>query len=106
MILEKLDGFMSDVGAAMGDEVLAEAYQFYQRKNEEVATFVLHLDNHVRMARSRGTELLPDDDAVLARNSRRNLKIKPDIKKIYVKPFQSLSQQRDTVKRRLRRWPG
>ena len=64
MILEKLDQFYSDVGAKTGDEVLSEAYQFRQRENEEIAAFASRLDNHVRMARSRGTELLPDDDAV------------------------------------------
>ena len=37
IILEKLDQFYSDVGAATGDEVLSEAYQIRQRENEEVA---------------------------------------------------------------------
>ena len=63
-ILEELDQFYSDVGAATGDEILAEAYRFQQRENEEVAAFASRLDNHVRMAKSRGTELLPDEDAV------------------------------------------
>lgn len=63
-ILEKLDQFYSDVGAATGDEILSEAYQFRQRENEEVAAFASRLDNHVRIAKSRGTEILPDEDAV------------------------------------------
>ena len=63
-ILEKLDQFYTDVGAATGDEILLEAYQFWQRENEEVTAFALWLDNHVRIAKSRGTELLPDEDAV------------------------------------------
>ncbi|KAK3742406.1 hypothetical protein QZH41_020713, partial [Actinostola sp. cb2023] len=52
-ILEKLDQFYSDVGAATGDEVLAEAYRFRQRENEEVAAFASRLDNHIRMAMAR-----------------------------------------------------
>ena len=63
-ILEKLDQFYSDVGAATGDEVLAEAYRFRQRENEEVAAFASRLDNHIRMAMARGTEMLPDETAV------------------------------------------
>ena len=37
---------------------------FKQGENEEVAAFASRLDNHVRMAKLRGTELLPDEDAV------------------------------------------
>ena len=61
--LEKLDRFYSDVGAATGDELLTEAYQLKQRETEEVAAFGWRLDNR-RISQRRGTELLPDDDAV------------------------------------------
>ena len=63
-LLEKLDRFYSDVGAATGDELLTETYQFKQRETEEVAAFASRLDNRIRWAQRRGTELLPDDDAV------------------------------------------
>ncbi len=63
-LLLKLDQFYSDVGAATGDELLTEAYRFKQAENEEVAAFASRLDNQVRMAKLRGTELLPDEDAV------------------------------------------
>jgi hypothetical protein len=42
-ILGKLDQFYSDVGAATGDELLAEAYQMKQGENEEVAAFASRL---------------------------------------------------------------
>ena len=63
-LLEKLDRFYSDVGAATGDELLTEAYQLKQRETDEVAAFASRLDNRIRWAQRRGTELLPDDDAV------------------------------------------
>ena len=40
-ILGILDQFYSDVSAATGDELLAEAYQMKQGENEEVAAFTL-----------------------------------------------------------------
>ncbi len=43
-VLEKLDQFYSGVGAATGDELLAEAYRMKQEENEEVAAFASRLD--------------------------------------------------------------
>ena len=63
-ILGKLDQFYSDVGAATGDEILAEAYQMKQGENEEVAAFASRLDSRLRWAKRRGTEILPDDESV------------------------------------------
>ena len=63
-VLLKLDQFYSDVGAVTGDELLTEAYAFKQKEKEEVAAFASRLDNHVRLAKHRGTELLPDEEAV------------------------------------------
>ena len=63
-ILGKLHQFYSDVGAATGDELLAEAYQMKQGEHEEVAAFASRLDSRVRWAKRRGTEILPDDDSV------------------------------------------
>lgn len=63
-ILVKLDQFYSDVGAATGDELLAEAYKFRQGEHEEVAAFASRLDNQVRMAKLRETEILPDEESI------------------------------------------
>ena len=63
-ILGKLHQFYSDVSAATGDELLAEAYQMKQGEHEEVAAFASRLDSRVRWAKRRGTEILPDDDSV------------------------------------------
>ena len=38
--------------------------QLKQGENEEVATFASRLDNCVRWAKRRGTDLLPDDETV------------------------------------------
>ncbi|CAB4012589.1 ATP-dependent DNA helicase PIF1 [Paramuricea clavata] len=63
-ILGKLNQFYSDVGAATGDKLLAEAYQMKQGENEEVAAFASRLDSCLRWAKRRGTEILPDDESV------------------------------------------
>ncbi|XP_048578376.1 uncharacterized protein LOC125560615 [Nematostella vectensis] len=63
-LLETLDQFYSDALTATGDELLAEAYTFKQKEGEEVACFASRLDNHVRLAYVRNTELLPDESAV------------------------------------------
>lgn len=104
IILEKSDRFYNDVGGATGDEILAEAYQFRQWEHKKVPAFASRLDNCVRMACSRGPELLPDDDAVkrqlhcFRKEFAKGLKIKPGIRKINVKHLQNLSQQLDMVK--------
>lgn len=63
-ILAKLDQFYSDLDATTGDEILSEAYRMKQKDNEEVAEYASRLDNQVRKAKTHGTELLPDEQAV------------------------------------------
>lgn len=63
-ILEKLDQFYGDQGAAVGDELLSRAYNFRQQESEEVSAFASRLDNQIRQAKNHGAELLPDDEAV------------------------------------------
>ena len=63
-ILEKLDQFYGDQGAAMGDELLSQAYNFRQHKGEEVSAFASRLDSQFRQAKNHGVELLPDEEAV------------------------------------------
>ena len=63
-ILKKLDQFYSDIDAATGDEILSAAYRMKQREDEEVAAYASRLDNHIRKAKTHGTELLPDELAV------------------------------------------
>ena len=61
------------------------------------------LDNHVRMARSRGTELLPDDDAVQQQLSMlfwQGIREEGRQRKITAKHSQNLSRQLDMVKRK------
>ena len=63
-ILEKLDQFYGDQGAAVGDELLSRAYSFRQQESEEVSAFASRLDNQIRQAKNHDAELLPDDEAV------------------------------------------
>ena len=63
-ILEKLDQFYGDQGAAVGDELLSQTYNFHQQESEEVSVFGSHLDNQICQSKNHGTELLPDNEAV------------------------------------------
>ena len=63
-ILEKLDQFYGDQGAAVGDELLSRVYNFRQQESEEVSAFASRLDNQIRQAKNHGAELLPDEEAV------------------------------------------
>ena len=60
-ILQSLDQFYSEEGAATGVEILTRAYPMKQGKHEEVSAFASRLDNQLRKAKEKGTELLPDD---------------------------------------------
>ena len=60
-ILQSLDQFYSEEGAATGGEILTRAYPMKQGKHEEVSAFASRLDNQLRKAKEKGTELLPDD---------------------------------------------
>ena len=48
----------------MGDELLAQAYNFRQHESEEVFIFASHLDNQIQHAKNHGAELLPNEQAV------------------------------------------
>ena len=63
-ILQSLDQFYSEEGAATGGEILTRAYAMKQGEREEVSAFVSRLDNQLRKAKEKGTELLPDDTAL------------------------------------------
>ena len=63
-ILEKLDQFYGDQGAAVGDELLSRAYNFRQQESEEMSAFASRLDNQICKAKNHGAELLPDEEAV------------------------------------------
>lgn len=63
-ILKKLDQFYGEDGAAVGDELLSQAYKMRQQESEEVSAFASRLDNQIRRAQNHGAELLPDEDAV------------------------------------------
>ena len=65
-ILEKLDQFYGDEGAAVRDELLSQAYSFRQQEGEDVSAFASRLDNQIRQAKKKnhGAELLPDEEAV------------------------------------------
>lgn len=63
-ILERLDQFYSDSGTATGEELLTAAYGMKQREYEEVSVFASRLDNQLRMAKEKGTELIPDEQSL------------------------------------------
>lgn len=63
-ILKLLDQFYSEEGAATGGEMLTRAYAMKQGELEEVSAFASRLDNQLRKAKEKGTELLPDDTAL------------------------------------------
>lgn len=63
-ILGSLDQFYSEEGAATGGEILTRAYAMKQGEFEEVSAFASRLDNQLRKAKEKGTELLPDDAAL------------------------------------------
>ncbi len=63
-ILDVLNQFYSDVGATTGDEMLSAAYRMKQKEDEEVAAYASRLDNQIRKAKTHGTELLPDEQAI------------------------------------------
>ena len=63
-ILQSLDQFYSKEGAATGGEILTRAYAMKQGEREEVSAFASRLDNQLRKAKEKGTELLPDDTAL------------------------------------------
>ena len=51
-----------DEGAAVGDELLSQAYSFQQQEGEEVSAFASRLDNQIWAAKNHGAELLPDEE--------------------------------------------
>lgn len=59
-IVKLLDQFYSEEGAATGGEILTRAYAMKQGELEEVSAFTSQLDNQLRKAKEKGTELLPD----------------------------------------------
>lgn len=59
-----LSQFYKEDGGTTSDEMLAEAYKWKRALHEEVAAFASRLDNQVRKAKVRGTDLLPDESAV------------------------------------------
>ena len=63
-ILQSLDQFYSEEGAATGGEILTRAYAMKQGEREEVSAFASRLDNQLRKAKEKGTELLTDDTAL------------------------------------------
>lgn len=63
-ILEKLDQFYGDQGAASGDELLSSAYNFRQNKSDKVSVFVSRLGNQIQQPKNHGAELLPNEEAV------------------------------------------
>ena len=62
--LESLDQFYNDKGAATEGKILTRAYAMKQEEFEEVSAFASRLDNQLRKAKEKGTELLPDDAAL------------------------------------------
>lgn len=62
-ILQSLDQFYSEEGAATGGEILTRAYIMRQEEFEEISAFASRLDNQLRKAK-KGTKLLPDDAAL------------------------------------------
>ena len=63
-ILQSLDQFYSEEGAAKGGEILTRAYAMKQGECEEVSAFASRLDNQLRKAKEKGTELLTDETAL------------------------------------------
>ena len=63
-ILERLDQSYSDSGTATGEELLTAAYAMKQKQNEEVSAYASRLDNKLRMAKEKGTELIPDKQSL------------------------------------------
>ena len=63
-ILQSLDQFYSKEGVATGGEILTRAYAMKQGEREKVSAFASRLDNQLRKAKEKGTELLPDDTAL------------------------------------------
>jgi len=62
-ILQSLDQFYSEEGAATGGEILTRAYAMKQGEREEVSAFASRLDNQLRKAKEKGTELLSNETA-------------------------------------------
>lgn len=62
-ILQSLDQFYSEEGAATGGEILTRAYIMRQEEFEEISAFASRLDNQLRKAK-KGTKLLPDNAAL------------------------------------------
>ena len=62
-ILERLDQFYSDSGTATWKELLTAAYAMKQKENE-VSAYVSRLDNKLRMAKEKGTKLIPDEQSL------------------------------------------
>ena len=58
------DQFYGDEGAALGDELVSQAYSFRQQEGGEVSVFASRLDNQIRQAKNHGVELLPGEEAV------------------------------------------
>jgi len=63
-ILQSLDQFYSEEGAATGGEIPTRAYAMKQGEHEEVSAFAPRLDNQLRKGKEMGTELLTDDTAL------------------------------------------
>ena len=63
-ILQSLDQFYSEEGAATGGEIFTRAYAMKQGEREELSAFVSRLDSQLRKAKEKGTEQLSDDTAL------------------------------------------
>ena len=63
-ILQSLDQFYSEEGAATGGEILTRAYAMKQGEGEEVSAFASRVHNQLRKANEKGTGPLPDDTAL------------------------------------------
>ena len=95
-ILQSLDQFYSK-GVAMGGEILTCADAMKQGEREEVSAFALRLDNQLRKAKEKGTELLPDDTALdrhlrllFCEGLKPSIKDKATHKKVECKTFDEL----------------
>ena len=50
------DQFYGDEGAALGDELVFQAYSFRQQEGGEVSVFASRLDNQIRQAKNHGAK--------------------------------------------------
>ena len=63
-IVQSLDKFYSKGGAATGGGILTRTMLMKQGELEKVSAFTSQLDNQLRIAMEKGSELPPDDNAL------------------------------------------